>query len=326
MRELLQLHAAGRLDPEPVSGLGELPEHSTRAERALRELLRVRFGLALADGTSEPLMVSTSELVAAGIVATRGGASKLLHRFERLGVVWSPGEMEPARGWPRGTRLFLPGAAPANPFVEPPGGWRVESAPSGSDDVPVAGLVTGAVAVEAQNVGAVEPLVEAEDEPLVADAVGAAGVAGPLDGVAAVVGGAEPGGGGPRVVGHAGEGYAQPPTVRERCAELGRIARGRARPGTRNHTGLWLGCQLRDAGADWAEAVHYMECFVLIVNADHPGDHPYTVREALASLGQAYRREPREPWLVVPARVPVAELADFEASLADDLDDALARD
>jgi hypothetical protein len=63
-------------------------------------------------------------LVREGIVATKGGASKLIHRFEELGVIWSPGSM-PALGKGDGTRLFLPGSRPIGP--EPKCGNRVRS-------------------------------------------------------------------------------------------------------------------------------------------------------------------------------------------------------
>jgi hypothetical protein len=121
MRQLLKLHAMGLLDPEPVD-LPSLPMNPSRALRRLHDLLALRFGLRLADGADDALLLSASEVVAAGIVSTKGGASKLLHRAEDLGIVWSPGEM-PALGKGNGTRLFLPGRRPEGP--EPAGGWRV---------------------------------------------------------------------------------------------------------------------------------------------------------------------------------------------------------
>src|SRR5687767_10696605 len=111
MWQLLELHRQGRRDPEPIADLGPLPKQPTRAERQLHRLLSLWFGLRLADGTTDPLMLAVREVVAEGIVDTPGGASKLLHRFEDLGIIWSPGAMDPL-GKRDGTRTFLPGRRP----------------------------------------------------------------------------------------------------------------------------------------------------------------------------------------------------------------------
>ncbi len=64
------------------------------------------------------------------------------------------------------------------------------------------------------------------------------------------------------------------------------LALERARPGTRNVTGYWLACRLRDAGVSQEAA----EAIVLRYAAQvPPGDHPYQDREALASLRSAYQ-------------------------------------
>lgn len=126
LRELLQLHKEGKATPEAID-LPPLWENPTQAESRLYDLLRIRFGLLLRDGRSEPLMLAVSEVVKEGIVLTDGGASKLIHRFEVEGLIWSPGEMMP-QGKGRGTRLFLPGPRPGSP--EPTGGWRIEPARS----------------------------------------------------------------------------------------------------------------------------------------------------------------------------------------------------
>jgi hypothetical protein len=168
LRTLLRLHREGKIEPEPVAGLGPLPPGSPLAWRRAHDMLRVRFGLLLADGTAEPMMLATSELVAEGIVTTKPGASWLLHRFEDLGVIWCVDEM-PKLGKGNGTRRFLPGRKPAGP--EPAGGWCVQAL----DGVPGPVLQAGAVPVEAQNVVCgvtVEPPPEAVDEPGVAYAVG----------------------------------------------------------------------------------------------------------------------------------------------------------
>jgi hypothetical protein len=72
---------------------------------------------------------------------------------------------------------------------------------------------------------------------------------------------------------------------------LGR-ALARAQPGTRNVTGYWLACRLRDAGVrvDAAEAI--LRRYAAQVAA---GDHPYHTHEALASLRSAYQRSADEP-------------------------------
>jgi putative DNA primase/helicase len=70
---------------------------------------------------------------------------------------------------------------------------------------------------------------------------------------------------------------------------LARIAMG----ATRNDTGFWLGCQLRDDGLSYEDAEAITLDYVAEVAT--AGDHPYTEREALASLRQAYKRERREP-------------------------------
>ncbi len=65
-----------------------------------------------------------------------------------------------------------------------------------------------------------------------------------------------------------------------------RLALERARPGTRNVTGYWLACRLRDAGVSQEAAETILLRYAALVP---PGDHPYPVREALASLRSAYQ-------------------------------------
>jgi hypothetical protein len=113
LQELFRLYREGKIEPAPVA-MGPLPPDADPAMREVAADLAIRFGLRLADGTVEPLPYATCEPIKAGIVATRGGASKVLHRLERAGVIWSPGSM-PARGKPNGTRLFLPGPKPSDP-------------------------------------------------------------------------------------------------------------------------------------------------------------------------------------------------------------------
>ncbi len=70
--------------------------------------------------------------------------------------------------------------------------------------------------------------------------------------------------------------------------------------GNRNATGLWLACQLRDNECTQSEAETVMLKYQQGVDM---GSHPYTQREALASLAQAWKMPPREP-----ATIRVTEL------------------
>jgi len=69
--------------------------------------------------------------------------------------------------------------------------------------------------------------------------------------------------------------------------------------GGRNNSGIWLACQLRDSGYGIAEGEAAMRDFrsrVLETNAKGQRE-PYTEREMMASLRQAYSRPARDPWL-----------------------------
>lgn len=68
-----------------------------------------------------------------------------------------------------------------------------------------------------------------------------------------------------------------------------RLALARAQPGTRNVTGYWLACRLRDAGVSQDAAEVILRRYAAQVAA---GDHPYAAREALASLRSAYQSLP----------------------------------
>jgi len=61
----------------------------------------------------------------------------------------------------------------------------------------------------------------------------------------------------------------------------------------RNDSGIWLACQLRDNRFSESEAEKAMYSYAAIVTGF--ADTPYTDSEALASLKQAYSREPRDP-------------------------------
>lgn len=66
-----------------------------------------------------------------------------------------------------------------------------------------------------------------------------------------------------------------------------------AREGSRNETGLWLACQLRDNDLSEPEARSYIQRYVAAVPQ---GSSPYTEQEALATLRSAYSQPAREPW------------------------------
>jgi hypothetical protein len=65
-----------------------------------------------------------------------------------------------------------------------------------------------------------------------------------------------------------------------------RLALDRAHPGTRNATGYWLACRLRQSGIS-IETARAIICRYAAQVA--PGDHPYQEREALSSLRSAYQ-------------------------------------
>ena len=86
------------------------------------------------------------------------------------------------------------------------------------------------------------------------------------------------------------------PTTHRRRSEADeafwlRRALERGRPGTRNVTGYWLACRLREAGVAVATARTIMLRYAAQVAV---GDHPYQANEALASLRSAYRHAPDE--------------------------------
>ncbi|GHO56726.1 bifunctional DNA primase/polymerase [Ktedonobacter robiniae] len=66
----------------------------------------------------------------------------------------------------------------------------------------------------------------------------------------------------------------------------------------RNDTGFWLVCQLRDNGYTANEAEGVMSQYVEHTPKTNTKGivEPYTIDEALASLGSAYGSEAREPW------------------------------
>ena len=83
-----------------------------------------------------------------------------------------------------------------------------------------------------------------------------------------------------------------PPRVPRADAEQFWLRRAleRARPGTRNATGYWLACHLRDDGVSRGAAEAILRRYAAQVAA---GDHPYRAYEALASLRSAYQHRSR---------------------------------
>ncbi len=67
-------------------------------------------------------------------------------------------------------------------------------------------------------------------------------------------------------------------------------ALGMAVPGTRNQTGFWLACQLRDSGISLDQAEVIAHDYAISV----PGND-YSEREAIASIRSAYNQTPRQP-------------------------------
>jgi putative DNA primase/helicase len=66
----------------------------------------------------------------------------------------------------------------------------------------------------------------------------------------------------------------------------------------RNEAGLWLACQLRDAGRSEAEADAAMLRYRRGVGSHNRKGEPeaYTIEEVRASIRSAYSRPARDPW------------------------------
>ncbi len=82
----------------------------------------------------------------------------------------------------------------------------------------------------------------------------------------------------------------------------------------RNNAGFGLACQLRDSGYSHSEAEDGMGAYVSrVASTNMKGQRePYTEREAMASLREAYSRPAREPWAQPPRR-PHSEAASAQA-------------
>lgn len=89
---------------------------------------------------------------------------------------------------------------------------------------------------------------------------------------------------------------------------------------SRNDTGAWLAEQLRDAGLSESDAEPFMSDYA---ERAPSGEHPYTVREALATLRSIYSRPAREPARALHA-LPSARRSESNQDAGEDSDDAPA--
>jgi len=71
-----------------------------------------------------------------------------------------------------------------------------------------------------------------------------------------------------------------------------------APPSGRNNAGFWLACQLRDNGDEFGAAEGAMRSYLSRVSSTNTKGlrEPYTEREMLETLSQAYSAPAREPW------------------------------
>jgi Bifunctional DNA primase/polymerase, N-terminal len=99
-----------------------------------------------------------------------------------------------------------------------------------------------------------------------------------------------------------GDGRVSPEALVEQALELVSAGRGR------NDSGFLLAVQLRDNGFSESDAAEVMRSYVSRVPPrNRKGQHePYTDREALDSVRQAFSRSAREPWALPSAVEPPA--------------------
>jgi hypothetical protein len=274
MAALLADHERGAINPEPVAL--DLPTGTPSTVARVADDVALLIGLRLAVGDSRPLPYAV-RWRARDLGLSPATVGRALVSLVSIGALDRGEPMPPLPGRSKGTATYLPP--------------NLGDAHGGSDGVPVSRLEARPVAVEAERVGApglaVEPTPELPHKPGVRDAVG--GRAG-LHRVLAPERGTED----HPTVGHVGSvGHAPTPYAWPTTSYLLDRALADARPGTRNATGLWLACQLRDHGTPELEADAVLAAYAGRVP---PGSHPYTVREAWATVRTAYRRSPRDPW------------------------------
>jgi hypothetical protein len=104
---MLDAHARGALVPVEVE-LGPLPPRAGETMHAIAEHMRLLMGLRLAFGETRPLPYATSVPVEAGIVATKGEASRVIRQLVRHGVVRHAGSLPPMRPGLNGTKVYEP--------------------------------------------------------------------------------------------------------------------------------------------------------------------------------------------------------------------------
>lgn len=260
---LLQDYSRGALEPVRIPFPDGLPPALAR----VAESVYLIGGLRLAVGDYRPLPLG-SEWLGKQLGLSQPTAHRVLCALVEQGALSSEGAM-PRRAGRRGTNLYgIPG------FTSP--------ATAPSDRVPVPGFGSGAVP-DAQEIErlAVEPALEAKDEPRLSDAIGRS---------SAVT--LSPSGDGPkRGLGkarsrHGAACYARRPTARAL------VDRALQRLESPRDACFWLACQLRDNGWDEWDARPIID--------DFAGRAGLTVRQAASIQAYACKLPPREPWRVKP--------------------------
>ena len=94
------------------------------------------------------------------------------------------------------------------------------------------------------------------------------------------------------------EKFSQPAADRVPVDRITAMAVDKVRSGedTRNNTGYWFFCQLRDNGYSKDEASLTLREWVRLANEATLGQVRYTQEEAKATLKSAYKQDAREPW------------------------------
>jgi hypothetical protein len=106
MRQLLDDHAAGDLEPELVA-LGPLPVWASPQMRHIADDLRTRFGLLRREGVYRAVPYALSEAMRLDPVRSLSGASYALKQLCAEKVILHPGNLKPL-GKRDGTKLYVP--------------------------------------------------------------------------------------------------------------------------------------------------------------------------------------------------------------------------
>lgn len=88
----------------------------------------------------------------------------------------------------------------------------------------------------------------------------------------------------------------------------------------RNKIGFKIACQIRDNGHPKSEAERILKQYVSEVGSSR--DHEYTEKEALDSVTQAYREDPRTPWAPLRRNAGIITLPDAPRATANTHPDA----